>query len=358
MEADATQKQVEIEEYTQLQTEIEVRELEARRKEKPLQELKRQNEHAIAGLQQQNSAAQDALHAAIAEKTKLGAKRNKYTDKILGMEKELRECVADAAAIDDAMEAALTATKELAAQLELSPDAMEVTGTSALLDRKIAAKEKRIKKSEDQHGASHEQIEAVYTRAQQTYDEYVVASEGPAAFMKALQRGAGGRTANLTKLITAIGNRAEYCFKKTIKKKNWKGQMKVDHATGLLDIHVDPTGVSSSNREGDGAKTNAGLSGGEKSYTTSCFIVSLWEAMETPFRCLDEFDVFMDNLNRKIAIDMMIDVAKSQEGRQFVYLSPLGMSFLKEYDSDDRVNVIRMADHTTQSTLDGFLQNT
>ena len=33
--------------------------------------------------------------------------------------------------------------------------------------------------------------------------------------------------------------------------------------------------------------------GGEKSYSTICFILAIWEAMETPFRCLDEFDIFM-----------------------------------------------------------------
>ena len=40
-------------------------------------------------------------------------------------------------------------------------------------------------------------------------------------------------------------------------------------------------------------------------------------------RCLDEFDVFMDNVNRSIAMEMMIHTTKKHKGQQFIFLTPL-----------------------------------
>ena len=43
------------------------------------------------------------------------------------------------------------------------------------------------------------------------------------------------------------------------------------------------------------------LSGGERSFSTVCFILSLWSIAESPFRCLDEFDVYMVVLTFKFS---------------------------------------------------------
>lgn len=50
------------------------------------------------------------------------------------------------------------------------------------------------------------------------------------------------------------------------------------------------------------------LSGGEKSFSTIALLLTLWDSVNCPIRCLDEFDVFMDDVNRRVALKMMVCV--------------------------------------------------
>jgi len=70
------------------------------------------------------------------------------------------------------------------------------------------------------------------------------------------------------------------------------------------------------------------LSGGERSFSTVALLLSLWEAMECPFRAMDEFDVFMDALNRKISLKLIIEAASVQKNRQFIFITPHDISVL------------------------------
>jgi len=64
------------------------------------------------------------------------------------------------------------------------------------------------------------------------------------------------------------------------------------------------------------------LSGGERSTTTVAFFLALGHWTESPFRVMDEYDVYMDSVNRRYATQTLLQFAMEFEHLQFVFLSP------------------------------------
>jgi chromosome segregation ATPase len=74
------------------------------------------------------------------------------------------------------------------------------------------------------------------------------------------------------------------------------------------------------------------LSGGERSYTTLSFTLSLNESSDSPFCAMDEWDVFMDAVARKISLDKMLDYASHNRHKQFILITPQDISAVKAND--------------------------
>lgn len=66
------------------------------------------------------------------------------------------------------------------------------------------------------------------------------------------------------------------------------GTLNFDIEAETLDIQVIPRDKDVENAV---CKTT-NLSGGERSYTTVAFLISLWSCVDHPFYFLDEYDVF------------------------------------------------------------------
>jgi chromosome segregation ATPase len=91
-------------------------------------------------------------------------------------------------------------------------------------------------------------------------------------------------------------------FTYLLSERAFRGKLTIDHRNKRLDVHVEP---DETNKSGKGRQTKS-LSGGEKSFSSICLLLSLWEAMGAPLRCLDEFDVFMDDVNRDVSTKMLV----------------------------------------------------
>ena len=102
-----------------------------------------------------------------------------------------------------------------------------------------------------------------------------------------------------------IASRAKAQFTYLLSERSFRGRLLTDHDAKLLDLQVSvrfpfslvvlmvlaqvEPDITKDNSSGRGAKT---LSGGEKSFSQVCLLLSLWEAMGAPIRCLDELYVF------------------------------------------------------------------
>ena len=132
----------------------------------------------------------------------------------------------------------------------------------------------------------------------------------------------------------SIARSANHHFSHRLTTRNYHGKLAFDHKEHLLKILVNPNAKNDDPSEIRDIKT---LSGGEKSYCTVSLVLALWDDMHPPFRILDEFDVFMDSINRRTAIDLIISYAKQSRRFQYMFLTPLNLDHLKDEKDDVQV---------------------
>jgi len=123
--------------------------------------------------------------------------------------------------------------------------------------------------------------------------------------------------------------------------KNLTGRLHISHVNQTVEPVIERTGDTNADAHRSSLR---GLSGGERSFVMTCFILSLWHLIESPFCCLDEFDVFMDHINRQQCLDMLLNVSKAQAtetSRQFIILSPLNLAQWNL--TKENVNILHLA---------------
>ncbi|KAG0154777.1 hypothetical protein PDIDSM_347 [Penicillium digitatum] len=190
--------------------------------------------------------------------------------------------------------------------------------TPGSLDKKLDKLSRDLARYNLELGSSREEIAADATRTAATYDRALQQLEQFSALSQALKDTLQNRKKRWEIFRSHISSRAKAQFTYLLSERSFRGRLLADHTNKLLDLQVEPD-ITKDDSTGRGAKT---LSGGEKSFSQVCLLLSLWEAMGSPIRCLDEFDVYMDHINRKMAIDMLMVAARRSIGRQFILITP------------------------------------
>ncbi|XP_024531851.1 structural maintenance of chromosomes protein 6A isoform X1 [Selaginella moellendorffii] len=123
-----------------------------------------------------------------------------------------------------------------------------------------------------------------------------------------------------------LSRQLRWRFNDHLKRKGFSGRVKIDYEAKTLKLEVQmPQDASNS-----AVKDTRALSGGERSFSTLCFALALHEMTESPFRAMDEFDVFMDAISRRISLETVVDFA-IQEGSQWIFITPNDISSVKDH---------------------------
>ncbi|XP_077590063.1 structural maintenance of chromosomes protein 6 [Stigmatopora nigra] len=217
---------------------------------------------------------------------------------------------------------------------EICPDRLRVARPARSLDGEINSVKVKIATKKQIEG-DPEQILREYRDGMAKYKETEQQIRSFILFIKKLDMAIKRRLEVYTKLRGLLSARCKYFFNNLLLERGFTGSLVFNHEKETLTISVQTGGAT----EGNSVNMRS-LSGGERSFSTVCFILSLWAITDVPFCCLDEFDVYMDMVNRKVSMEMMLKAAEAQRHMQFILLTPLSSSF----PVTDLIRILRLKD--------------
>ena len=165
---------------------------------------------------------------------------------------------------------------------------IETRKTPEAIDQEIKLTVKQIESSQQLHG-SEEEITRKYSEMRTKYKRIVSDITKQKLFLAKLTKGLAIREAAIHNFIIAKSLRCSVYFGQFLSARDFNGGLVFDHEEQTLDIRIK----TNKSRDQNEMHDLRGLSGGERSFSTVAFLLSLWSIVESPLLFLDEFDVFM-----------------------------------------------------------------
>ena len=174
--------------------------------------------------------------------------------------------------------------------------------TYECIEKKYEKIREQLAQREARLGATDQQIYDRANEAKQKYDDVMNKTADVDETISALKCAIESRLAIWRRFQRQIGARVRIQFNYLLSERGFRGKIDLDHIGRKVTIHIEPDET----RKSSAGRNTKTLSGGEKSFSSICMLLSVWEAIGSPIRCLDEFDVFMDNVNRAISTNMLV----------------------------------------------------
>jgi chromosome segregation ATPase len=187
---------------------------------------------------------------------------------------------------------------------QASPDRVHIPEdeTYESLEIKYQRVCEQLAQREARQGATDEQIYDRATEARTRYEDVMKKTRDVDETISSLKQAIEHRLHLWRQFQRQISARIRIQFSYLLSERGFRGKIDLDHRARRVNIQIEP---DKTRKHSSGRNTKT-LSGGEKSFSSICMLLSVWEAIGSPIRCLDEFDVFMDNVNRAISTNMLV----------------------------------------------------
>lgn len=170
------------------------------------------------------------------------------------------------------------------------------------IEKKYEKIAEQLAQREARIGATDQQIYDRANEARNKYQNVLRQTEDVDETIMSLKRAIEHRLHLWRQFQRQISARIRIQFNYLLSERGFRGKIDLDHRGRKVTIHIEPDET----RKSSAGRNTKTLSGGEKSFSSICMLLSVWEAIGSPIRCLDEFDVFMDNVNRAISTNMLV----------------------------------------------------
>ncbi|KAI6027610.1 P-loop containing nucleoside triphosphate hydrolase protein [Pisolithus microcarpus] len=241
--------------------------------------------------------------------------RNHYAKKL----EDEQRTVNDLEAVADTLQQEFT---DWTARAREYCDPVENPRKVAVVQRQLESVQTALKERERKQGASVEEMTIEVNKAKADLDSVEHDLRTCAVINNNLKKSLVMRFDKWHEFRRHIALRCKLVFQYHLSNRGYYGKVLFDHVNQTLQLKVQ-TDDQAATQGRD--KDPRSLSGGEKSFSTICLLLSLWDSIGCPLRCLDEFDVYMDAVNRRISMRMMIDTANASDKKQYILITPQEM---------------------------------
>ncbi len=209
--------------------------------------------------------------------------------------------------------------------------------TSRDISDKLDAVERQLRNAELLLDASHERIVEEYNEAETKYKQAELMLKQLKENEKLLSEDLELRERAFQESRNETISRASVEFSASLAQRGFEGRLDFDNVARRLRLVVH----TGSDANSSARKTNS-LSGGEKSFAQICLLLAIWKPMMSRIRGLDEFDVFMDSVNRELGMKLMIESLRQEANAQTIFITPQAMGNAIKAGVD--VKIIRVQD--------------